>query len=68
MIYFSLTACSSVPTNEAAGSELPVEEEYQNEEGQKIRIVREEFGSLIEMQLREDGSILDLQIPPSSRR
>jgi hypothetical protein len=48
-------------------TDLPAEEEYQNEEGQTIRIVKEESGTLIELQLSEDGSILDLQIPPSSK-
>jgi hypothetical protein len=64
-----LDAACNLVNQKPVGSlvELPVEEEYQNEEGQKIRIVKEEFGSLIEMQLGEDGSILDLQIPPSSR-
>jgi hypothetical protein len=64
-----LDASCNLVNQKPVGSlvELPVEEEYQNEEGQKIRIVKEEFGSLIEMQLGEDGSILDLQIPPSSR-
>ena len=48
-------------------AELPAEEEYQNEEGQTIRIVKEESGTLIELRLGEDGSILDLQVPPSSK-
>lgn len=46
---------------------LPVEEEYQNEEGKRIRIVKEESGTLIELRLGEDGCILDLQVPPSSK-
>ncbi len=48
-------------------AELPVEKEYQNEEGQTIRIVKEESGTLIELRLDEDGSILDLQVPPPSK-
>ena len=48
-------------------AELPAEEEYQNQEGQTIRIVKEESGTLIELRLGEDGSILDLQVPPSSK-
>jgi hypothetical protein len=47
-------------------AELPAEEEYQNEEGQTIRTVKEESGTLIELRLVEDGSILDLQVPPPS--
>jgi pyruvate/2-oxoglutarate dehydrogenase complex dihydrolipoamide acyltransferase (E2) component len=38
-------------------------EEYQTEEGQTIRTVKEESGSLIRLQLGPDGSILDLAIP-----
>ena len=48
-------------------AELPAEEEYQNQEGQTIRTVKEESGTLIELRLGEDGSILDLQVPPSSK-
>ena len=48
-------------------AELPAEEEYQNDEGQTIRIVKEGSGTLIELRLGEDGSILDLQVPPSSK-
>ena len=48
-------------------AELPAEEEYQNEEGQTIRTVKEESGTLIELRLGEDVSILDLQVPPSSK-
>jgi hypothetical protein len=48
-------------------AELPAEEEYQNQEGQTIRTVKEESGTLIELRLSEDGSILDLQVPPSSK-
>jgi hypothetical protein len=48
-------------------AELPAEEEYQNQEGQTIRTVKEESGTLIELRLSEDGSILDLQVPPLSK-
>jgi hypothetical protein len=45
-------------------AELPAEEEYQNKEGQTIRTVKEESGTLIKLRLAKDGSILDLQVPP----
>jgi pyruvate/2-oxoglutarate dehydrogenase complex dihydrolipoamide acyltransferase (E2) component len=41
-------------------------EEYVNEAGSTVRTVQDESGTLIELQLGEDGSILDLQIPPST--
>jgi len=64
-----LDAACNLVNQRPVGSlaELPVEEEYQNEDGQTIRIVKEEFGSLIELRLGEDRGILDLQVPPSSR-
>jgi hypothetical protein len=61
-------ACNLV-SQKPVGSlaELPAEEEYQNQQGQTIRTVKEESGTLIELRLGEDGSILDLQVPPSSK-
>jgi pyruvate/2-oxoglutarate dehydrogenase complex dihydrolipoamide acyltransferase (E2) component len=49
-----------------AGSitDLPAEEEYQTEEGETVRTVKDESGTLISLQLGEDGSLLNLQIPP----
>jgi pyruvate/2-oxoglutarate dehydrogenase complex dihydrolipoamide acyltransferase (E2) component len=45
-------------------TDLPAEEEYQTEEGQTVRTVKDESGTLISLQLGEDGSLLNLQIPP----
>jgi molecular chaperone GrpE (heat shock protein) len=45
-------------------TELPAEEEYTTEEGQTVRTVKDESGTLISLQLGEDGSLLNLQIPP----
>lgn len=44
-------------------TDLPIEEEYQDEEERTIRTVKEESGTLIELRLGKDGSILDLRIP-----
>jgi hypothetical protein len=61
-------ACNLV-NQKPAGSlaELPAEEEYQNQEGQTIWTVKEESGTFITLRLGEDGSILDLQVSPSSK-
>ncbi len=47
-------------------TDLPAEEESTTEEGHTLRTVRDESGTLIELRLGEDGSILDLEIPPDS--
>ena len=44
-------------------TDLPAEEEYQTEEGQTVRTVKDE-SALISLQLGEDGSLLNFQIPP----
>jgi pyruvate/2-oxoglutarate dehydrogenase complex dihydrolipoamide acyltransferase (E2) component len=47
-------------------TDLPAAEGYEeetNEEGQTTRVVEDESGSLIHLQLGPDGSILDLEIP-----
>lgn len=69
VVEITLDEAVNLVNQEPVGSlaELPAEDEYQNEEGQTIRIVKEESGTLIEMRLGEDGSILDLQVPPSSK-
>jgi hypothetical protein len=70
-VVFEITldeACDLVNQKQVGSlAELPAEEEYQSEEGQTIRIVKEESGVLIELRLDEDESILDLQVPPSSK-
>jgi hypothetical protein len=45
-------------------TDLPAEEEYTTEEGQTVRTVKDESGTLIQLQLGPDGSLLNLQIPP----
>jgi pyruvate/2-oxoglutarate dehydrogenase complex dihydrolipoamide acyltransferase (E2) component len=47
-------------------TDLPVEEEYTDEEGQTVRTVKDESGTLVQLTLGEDGSILDLEIPPGT--
>ena len=47
-------------------TDLPAEEEYQDEEGQKIRTVNDESGTLVKLRLGPDGSLLDLEIPPDT--
>jgi pyruvate/2-oxoglutarate dehydrogenase complex dihydrolipoamide acyltransferase (E2) component len=43
---------------------LAAEEEYQNDKGQTVRLVKEEeSGRLIRLTLGEDGNILDLKFP-----
>jgi len=51
-----------------AGSltDLPVEEEYQDEEGRMIRTVKDESGTLVKLHLDPEGSVLDLEIPPNT--
>jgi pyruvate/2-oxoglutarate dehydrogenase complex dihydrolipoamide acyltransferase (E2) component len=43
-----------------------VQEEYINEEGNTVRIVREETGGLIHLTIGSDGSILDLSRSPQT--
>ncbi len=68
VVEITLDEASNLVNQKPVGSlaELPAEEEYQNEEGQTIRIVKEGSGTLIQLRLGEDGSILDLQVPPPS--
>src|ERR671932_1349965 len=47
-------------------TDLPVQEEYTNEEGNTVRIVREETGRLIHLTIGSDGSILDLSRSPQT--
>ena len=42
----------------------PSEQEHTNQQGQKIRTVREETGALIHLQIGPDGKFLDLSLPP----
>lgn len=69
VVEITLDEAGNIVDQRPVGSlaELPTEEEYQNEEGQWIRIVKEESGTLIGLRLGEDGSILDLQVPPPSK-
>ncbi len=68
VVEITLDEASNLVNQKPVGSlaELPAEEEYQNQEGQTIRTVKERSGTLIRLRLGEDGSILDLQVPPSS--
>jgi hypothetical protein len=47
-------------------TDLPAEEEYQDEEGRKIRTVKDESGTIVMLHLDPDGSVLDLEIPPDT--
>ncbi|MDQ4126680.1 MAG: hypothetical protein M3151_01770 [Actinomycetota bacterium] len=47
-------------------TDLPAEEEHQDEEGHRIRTVRDESGTLIKLRLGPDGSVLDLKLPPGA--
>jgi hypothetical protein len=40
------------------------EEEHTNQEGQKVRTVKEETGAFIHVQIGPDGKFLDLSLPP----
>ncbi len=42
---------------------LPAEEEYQDEEGQRIRIVKDKSGTtIVKLHLGSDSNVLDLEI------
>jgi hypothetical protein len=47
-------------------TDLLAEEEYQDEEGRKIRTVKDESGTIVMLHLDPDGSILELEIPPDT--
>lgn len=47
-------------------TDLPAEEEYEDEEGRRIRTVKDESGTLVKLRLGPDGSVLDLEIPPTT--
>lgn len=43
-------------------TDLPAEEEYQDEEGRRIRIVKDKSGTVVKLHLGSDSSVLDLEI------
>ena len=48
-------------------TDLPAEGEHQDEEGRTIRTVKDgASGTLVELRLGPDGSVLDLEIPPGT--
>jgi pyruvate/2-oxoglutarate dehydrogenase complex dihydrolipoamide acyltransferase (E2) component len=64
----TLDEAGNLLDEDLAGSvtDLPAEEEYTNEEGQTVRTVKEESGSLIRLSIGPDGDVLDLSIPKPS--